>query len=287
MNRIIYCIAACLVLATVSSCDKGCNCPEPEKDGVKIIAHRGYWDTEKSAENSIASLKAAQQNCLYGSEFDVRMTKDGELIVFHDSEVDGKIIAECPYSELLNHKLPNGEKIPTLKQYVKQAGKCHTTRMVMELKSHINVETQTKAVTLLIEFIKKEKIADRIDFISFSYLSCLMIARAFPEMSVSYLSGNMTPEDLHKKGINGIDYQYVSIQKHPEWVKEAHDLGMTVNVWTIDDPELMSEMIGRGVDFITTNKPELAKKVIEEYRNMPVQQDSTLTDQSDSTKSNL
>ena len=37
----------------------------------KIIAHRGYWDTENNAKNSIKSLKSAQEISAYGSEFDV------------------------------------------------------------------------------------------------------------------------------------------------------------------------------------------------------------------------
>lgn len=42
---------------------------------TKVIAHRGYWDCEGSAQNSIASLKKAAEAGVYGSEFDVQMTK--------------------------------------------------------------------------------------------------------------------------------------------------------------------------------------------------------------------
>ena len=45
------------------------------------------------------------------------------------------------------------------------------------------------------------------------------------------------------------------IKKHPEWIKEAHDLGLKVNVWTVDETEEMKWLIEQKVDFITTNEP--------------------------------
>ena len=56
---------------------------------VAIVAHRGYWASEAGGKshNSIAALKAAQDLDFWGSEFDVNMTKDGVLLVFHDDAV--------------------------------------------------------------------------------------------------------------------------------------------------------------------------------------------------------
>ena len=48
----------------------------------------------------------------------------------------------------------------------------------------------------------------------------------------------------------------------PEWVKEAHDLGMSVNVWTVDNPEDIRAMRDLGVDQITTDKPALAREIL-------------------------
>ena len=54
----------------------------------KVIAHRGYWNCDGSAQNSIASLGKAQKLGIYGSEFDVWMTSDGVPVVFHDATVE-------------------------------------------------------------------------------------------------------------------------------------------------------------------------------------------------------
>ena len=79
---------------------------------------------------------------------------------------------------------------------------------------------------------------------------------------MQYLEGDRTPAEVLEAGINGIDYHFSRFQRHPEWVKEAHDLGMSVNVWTVDSREVMLEMLELGVDQLTTNKPALARGLI-------------------------
>ena len=66
---------------------------------------------------------------------------------------------------------------------------------------------------------------------------------------------DVSPADLKELGMAGLDYHFNKLKEHPEWIKEAHDLGLKVNVWTVDDVEMMKEFIAQGVDFITTNKP--------------------------------
>ena len=60
----------------------------------------------------------------------------------------------------------------------------------------------------------------------------------------------------------GLDYSLKVIKKHPEWVKQAHDLGLKVNVWTVNKEEDMQAMLDLGVDFITTNNPVELKALI-------------------------
>ena len=67
-------------------------------------------------------------------------------------------------------------------------------------------------------------------------------------------------------GINGIDYHFSKFQKHPEWVQEAKELGMSVNAWTVDKPKDIREMIALGVEQITTNDPALVRDLISEKK---------------------
>lgn len=84
-----------------------------------VIAHRGAWKKNNLPENSIAALKQAIKLKCYGSEFDVHMTSDSILVVNHDPEFLGIKIETSTYDELLQKSLSNGEKIPTLSNYLK------------------------------------------------------------------------------------------------------------------------------------------------------------------------
>ena len=65
-----------------------------QKGKVAIVAHRGFWKSEQGgmSENSIASLKAAQDAGLWGSECDIHLTADDVIIVNHNNDIEGKLI---------------------------------------------------------------------------------------------------------------------------------------------------------------------------------------------------
>ena len=57
-----------------------------------VVAHRGYWKTGGSAQNSIAALVKSDSIGCYGSEFDVWLSADGKIVVNHDPTFKGKKI---------------------------------------------------------------------------------------------------------------------------------------------------------------------------------------------------
>ena len=73
-----------------------------------IIAHRGNWQDTSFPENSRAAIKSALLLDIYGVEFDVRQTKDGILVLNHDSVYYDLVISNSTYSDLLQKKLSNG-----------------------------------------------------------------------------------------------------------------------------------------------------------------------------------
>ena len=60
-----------------------CGCIQAQS--TQVIAHRGFWKTNGSAQNSIAALVKADSIGCYGSEFDVWLTTDNQLVVNHDA----------------------------------------------------------------------------------------------------------------------------------------------------------------------------------------------------------
>lgn len=237
-----------------------------------VIAHRGFWDCEGSAQNSITSLQKAAEAEVYGSEFDVWLTKDGVAVVNHDASINGIVIEFANYKDIKKQKLKNGEKISTLEEYLKEGKKHPDLQLILELKDHVKDANDSKAIAEVIRIVNKYGFFDnlasgnkpQIEFISFNLVSCQEFARTYPDASVAFLTSKMPPKEVKDMGVPNLDYHYSAIVNHPEWVKEAHDLGMTVNVWTVDEIDLMRQMSGAGVDFITTDDPLGALKALTE-----------------------
>ena len=229
---------------------------------TQIVAHRGHW--RENAQNSIASLTEAQNFGCWGSEFDLHLTSDNVVIVNHDRTIGSMDIQKSKLEAVRSHKLKNGEKVPTLDEYLKQGAKNKDCVLVLELKPHDTPEREDVLIEKCLEALKANKLMDpkRVAFISFSYHICKELAKKCPGYSVQYLEGDKTPAQVFADGINGIDYHYSHFKKHPEWVDEAHALGMEVNAWTVDKEDDIRLMKVLGVDQITTNDPALTREIL-------------------------
>ncbi len=229
----------------------------------QIIAHRGYWKAEGTAQNSLAALNAAYQfHGICGVECDARLTADDVFIVYHDSEIDGELIENKPYSWVKEHLLSNGETIPTLDEFLDPNSSGHGVhylfkkcRIVLEIKAQQDKNKTKTSIQKTLKLIKDYQSRDGIEVISFDLNVCKAIAKKCPKIPVAYLGGDKEPAELHKMGIDGIDYNYKVLREHPAWVEQAHALGMTVNVWTVNSREIAEEMVKLGVDQITTDEP--------------------------------
>lgn len=232
-----------------------------------ITAHRGFWDCEKGggAQNSIASLRTAQEEGLWGSELDVQLTFDGRTLVNHDNSRDGLKIIENPLSSFKKMSLPNGENPSTFDEYLTQGEKSKCI-LVVELKPQKDTASEDFLVEESLRELRAHCLMNNysVIFISFSLHICEVLAKDNPGFMVQYLNGDLSPEELREKGIMGLDYHYSVFDANPDYVKRAHDLGMSVNVWTVDNEDDMRRMIELGVDCITTNKPLLARALLGE-----------------------
>ncbi len=230
------------------------------KAQTQIIAHRGYWQTQPpTTENSLKSLENAQHLKIYGSEFDVRMTKDGVLVVNHDEHHGKMEISETDFKELETLKLSNGEKFPTLKDYLKQGKKDKSLKLIVEIKPDKTKEKEDELTAKTIKMIKEMKLESQSEFISFSLNICKEIKRLEPTFKVQYLRGELSPEQIKSEGLDGIDYHYSVFQKNPTWIAEAKTLGLITNAWTVNDVAVYDELKKQGIGFITTNIPDQLK----------------------------
>lgn len=234
---------------------------------TQVIAHRGYWKPQGAAQNSIAALQKADSLGCYGSEFDVWLAADDQVVVNHDPTYKGKRMEKSPSTALTVLKLDNGESLPTLAKYL-QAAKPLRTRLILELKEHSKPERETKAVEKIVALVKDYGLEDRMEYISFSRHATKEFIRLAPAGTpVFYLNGDLSPRELKAMGCAGPDYHYSVFRRHPEWIRQSHKLGMKANAWTVNKADDMKWLIDRKIDFITTNEPLLLRKLLSKEGN--------------------
>lgn len=225
---------------------------------TQIIAHRGFWKTNpETTENSITALKNAQRLGVYGSEFDVRMTKDGFLVVNHDEHHGNMEISETNFDDLNSIRLENGENLPKLEDYLKQGLKNKKVKLIVEIKPAKTKELEDEIVAKSLKIIKDLKLEKQCEFISFSLNICKEIKHKEPKFIVQYLNGELSPQELKNENLDGLDYHYNILLKNPTWISDAKKLGLITNSWTVNDENIYQQLKKMGIDFITTNIPEI------------------------------
>lgn len=229
----------------------------------KVIAHRGAWKNTNVPENSIASLNHAIAMGCEGTEFDVHMSADSLPLINHDPSIQGVSIAKTHSRELLKMKLANGETLPTLENYLK-AGMVQTkTKLILEIKpSELGKESSIALTQKVVALVEKLQAQAWVDYISFDYEACKEVMRVAPYAKVAYLRGDKTPTELATDHFFGLDYNFSVLQKNPAWIDDAKSKGLTINVWTVNDKVSLEEFLKKGVDFITTNEPELLLSMV-------------------------
>lgn len=226
-----------------------------------VIAHRGAWKSQNLPENSVAALKQAINLGCYGTEFDVWLTADEVVVLNHDPDFMGMDIESSTYAMLLSKTLPNGEHIPTLEQYLLEGRKQYQTKLILEAKpSKVSVLRSIKLAEACINLVQKHKMQDWMEYISFSWEICETFKRLQPQATVSFLDGLESVAKLKSGNIHA-DYNQAFFKKNPQWIKTAKDAGIILNTWTVNKREDMQWMLSQGIDFITTNEPELLFKV--------------------------
>ena len=101
-------------------------------------------------------------------------------------------------------------------------------------------------------------------FISFSLRACIEFAKQSPDLDVQYLGSDLYPSQVLENGINGIDLDYKTYLSNYRFRHEAHKLGMSINVWTVNNRIDIEQLVHAGIDFLTTDNPLLARDILGE-----------------------
>ncbi|MAM93783.1 glycerophosphodiester phosphodiesterase [Parvibaculum sp.] len=244
--------------------------PYLEFDGLLAFAHRGgagAWP-----ENTMPAFQGAVDLGYRYIETDVHATRDGVLLAFHDDKLDRVtdmqgVIAEMDYAEVRKARIAGTEPIPLMAEVLSAWP---------DLRINIDPK-RDNAARPLVQLLKDAKAVERVCINSFSGRRTAGIRDALgpnlctgmgplstARLRFSSWAGPMgfvfggfaegcAQIPVNKYGIPLVDRKLVN---------RAHELGLQVHVWTIDDPDEMRRLIDVGVDGLMTDEPALMKTVL-------------------------
>ena len=229
----------------------------------KAIAHRGAWKNTGYTENSLGSLKSAIELGCGASEFDIWMAADGVPIINHDPHAGGLEVEKTESSVLTKVEHKKGDFLATLEQYLLTAKGQNKTALVLEIKtSLVSNERLMELTEKVVKMVHDLKMQAWVNYISFDHSCLVRVLELDPAAKTAYLDKKMTLNQLKDSKMWGIDFHLSMFKEDANLITNAHDLGLTVNAWTVNKAEDMQMLLDRGVDFITTNEPEMLLKML-------------------------
>jgi glycerophosphoryl diester phosphodiesterase len=238
---------------------------------VLVTAHRG--SSTKAPENSLAALRAALDDGADYAEIDVQQLKDGTIVLVHDTDfkrVTGKPLRvwETAYPELAD--LDSGswfapefkdERVPTLRSAIELVK--GRMRLNIELKYHGRESGFEESVVALLRGTGFEK-----DCVLTS-LKAAGLARV-RALAPDLVIGQIVTVALGS--VERLDTDFLSMAAKaasPAQIRRNQAAGLGTHVWTVNTRDGMERMIERGVDNLITDKPDLARRVIDERADLP------------------
>ena len=213
-----------------------------------VIAHRGFWNKKDAPQNSRAAFERALELRIYGVEFDVRQTIDGELVICHDADFGGMIIEKSTYNELCASRLANGETIPLLEDFLSIRRKADTqVKLIIDIKKCSIVD--------LVHLIEEYDLQDAVIYITFTKGYCHQLAELDYGANTYYSNNGTTTEDIKEYGFGGVCYRYTFLDENSELVVDASSLGIGIMVWTVNNPKKVHDYSVEKI-YVITDAPE-------------------------------
>jgi glycerophosphoryl diester phosphodiesterase len=270
----------------------GCTTPAEilRCDGVVLnIAHRG--GRRIRPEHTLVAYEQALADGADVLELDIHATSDGVLVVMHDADIkrttDGEgAIKDMTFEELQTYDAGYdfttddgatypyrgmGLVVPSLEEVLEEFP---DVPYVIEIK-----QAEPSIVDAFVAMTRDHGVIDQINGASFNNDVLAELRAAAPEMATSFSQDEVFEYFVESSNEDGIDPDYVPPGEflqvpptfgelevlHERFIPTAHELGLKVHVWTINDEEEMRTLIEDfGVDGIMTDDPPLLTTVIEE-----------------------
>ncbi|MEP6995175.1 MAG: glycerophosphodiester phosphodiesterase, partial [Acidobacteriota bacterium] len=229
-----------------------------------IVGHRGA--PRRAPENTIASLDFAESFGVDGVEFDVRQTRDGEAVLFHDEDIllgtqriPVKIYTSREIERLLIPSELGDFHIPRLENVFHRYGSA--LRYIVEVKTGPGTQLSTMARRIA-KLAHAYGVAERCLVASFDAEFIKRMREADKDIATSYLFDH--PIALPAPGQPAPLFppaDAIAPRRDlvtPVLLSQAAAAGLSVHPWTVDDTEEIRSLLAAGVASITTNAPDEA-----------------------------
>jgi glycerophosphoryl diester phosphodiesterase len=216
-----------------------------------VIAHRGASAAHPPG-NTIAAFEAAGPLGATWVELDVRRARDGSLVVHHDPQLpDGRLIAT-----MLPEDLPPW--VPLLDDALGACGRLGVNIEIKNLPDDPDLDPHEDAAADVVAAVGRRP--DQEVLVSSFHLATIDRVRELDDtVPTAFLVLDPTPEAIALTAGRG----HAALHPwhhtmHGEVLTRCRDLGLRVNVWTVDDPDEIRALADLGVDGIVTNVPDIA-----------------------------
>lgn len=218
----------------------------------RIIGHRGW--PARFPDNTIEGFEAAFE-VVDMVETDVRRSKDGVLVLCHDPDLNGQPVAETAWSELAGLDLGGGRHPVRLDDAL---ARFSGNRFNLEVKSlpgdpgfdgdhRLALETADRAHPDDLVSCFHWPAVDRVRIENSQVATGLLIDQGQPLIDAVRHAG--------QGGHAAVIAHWRSLLDHSEWVGSAHEDGLSVLAWTVNDPAMAARLIEYGVDALITDDP--------------------------------
>ncbi|MDB4967438.1 MAG: glycerophosphoryl diester phosphodiesterase [Myxococcales bacterium] len=235
-----------------------------------MIAHRGA--SADAPENTLAAFALARSDGADGVELDVMRCGSGEVVVFHDDCLErlgrrAGATRETSLAELREIDLGGGERIPLLDDVLAATGELLVN---VELKSAPDWPTRLLDAELpaaVAAIVRRHALGARALVSSFDPLLLARFRLHAPEVATALLFAHDQARPwrdgwaaaLLRPAAMNPEALLVDARALRRW----HARGRAVNVWTVDEPAELRLLAALGVDGLITNRPKIARSVIQ------------------------
>lgn len=251
-----------------------------------IFAHRGA--SNEYPENTLPAFQKAVELGVDVIETDVHLTKDNRFVIFHDETIDRMcdscgLIRDYTLSELktfnagYRYTADNGKSFPFRDKGLSALSLEEVLEKFPEQRFNIDLKDKSpEQGKLFVDIINKHGAQGRVLAASEHRYILMEIRRLCPELATSFaLWEALWFYFLFKSGLLFLNISFPgdALQVPEYWgqfhvvtgsfIKQAHEKGLKVHVWTINKESDMRRLLGMGADGVMSDNPELLLKVVE------------------------